>query len=170
MMAALLSMLTPAVTLSSSPDLGVAAGVCRAGEKGPAFLVHVEGLKDRQGRLRAELYPPREGDFLADDNILVAAGKTFARVDMAPPASGPVILCIRVPGAGAYTLSLLHDRNANRKFDLSTDGIGFSGNPRLGWSKPSAASATIAAGAALTPITIRLNYRRGLGLRPLEDR
>jgi len=74
--------------LASSPDLGIEAGRCRAPEAGPAFMVQVEGLKDRAGRLKLELYPANERDFLADDNVLVAAGKAFARVDVPTPANG----------------------------------------------------------------------------------
>ncbi|MHA3794193.1 DUF2141 domain-containing protein [Sphingomonas sp. YL-JM2C] len=154
----------------STPDLGKREGACRPNEPGPALLIDVVGLKDRSGLLRAELYPAVDGDFLADDNVLIAAGKTFARVDMAVPHSGPVRLCIRVPRTGRYALSLLHDRNANLKFDLSDDGIGFPGNPTLGWSKPRADKAAFQAGPGLTTIEIRLNYRRGLAMRPLEDR
>ena len=159
-----------AAMVASTPDLGKREGQCRANEAGPALLIEAVGLKDRTGLLRAELYPAVDADFLADDNILVTAGKTFARVEMPLPATGPVRLCIRVPRAGRYTLSLLHDRNANRKLDLSVDGIGFPGNPRLGWSRPKAASAAVEAGPDLTRIEIRLNYRRGLAMRPLEVR
>jgi uncharacterized protein (DUF2141 family) len=59
-------------------------------------------------------------------------------------------------------MSLLHDRDANRKFGFSSDGFGFPGNPKLGLSKPKAASATVIAGRGLTEINIRMNYRHGL--------
>ena len=160
MIAPLLLMLGAA--LPSTPDLGVAEGQCRRAEQGPAFLVEVAGLKDRRGRLKLELYPANDQDFLADDNVLINADKVFRRVELAVPATGRVELCIRAPGPGLYALSLLHDRDANRKFGLSSDGIGFSGNPKLGWSKPKAATASARAGTGPTPIRILLNYRRGL--------
>ncbi|MCI4588847.1 DUF2141 domain-containing protein [Sphingobium sp. BYY-5] len=156
-------------SLPSSPDLGKAEGQCRPDEHGPSFLVTANGLKDRQGRLKLELYPANDTDFLADDNVLVAAGKTFRRVEIAVPASGPVQLCIRAPGPGVYALSLLHDRDGNRKFSVSIDGIGFAGNPKLGLSKPSASAASARALTGPTPISITLNYRRGLfSFGPLE--
>lgn len=158
-----------AVAIPSTPDLGKAEGQCRADERGPAYLVDVAGLKDRKGRLKLELYPANDTDFLADDNILVAAGKPFRRVEAPVPQSGPVQLCIRAPGAGIYALSLLHDRDANRRFSLSIDGIGFAGNPKLGWSKPHAAAASVPVGSGPTRITITVNYRRGLfSFGPLE--
>lgn len=155
-----------AAAIASSPDLGIAAGRCAAIETGPAFLVDVDGLKDREGRLKLELYPANARDFLADDNILVAAGKPFARVDMPTPLAGPVRLCIRAPGAGHYALMLLHDRNGNHKFELSSDGVGFSRNPHLGWGKPAVDHVSIEAGNTPRPLTIILNYRHGLGVRP----
>ena len=155
-----------AASLASSPDLGVAAGRCRTPETGPAFLVDVTGLKDRAGRLKLELYPATDQDFLADDNVLVMAGKPFARVEVATPPDGPVQLCIRAPHAGRYALSLLHDRNADRKFELSSDGIGFSDNPKLGWSKPNADRVAVDVGDDPRRIPIVLNYRHGLGMRP----
>ena len=51
-------------------------------EAEPALIVDVTGLKVRKGRVRAELYPARDGDFLGDDNVLVAAGKTFRRASV----------------------------------------------------------------------------------------
>ncbi len=159
-----------AASIPSTPDLGKAEGRCRAGESGPSFLVTVDGLKDRVGRLKLEVYPANDSDFLADDNVLVGAGKTFRRVEVNVPANGTPILCVRLPGPGTYGVSLLHDRDMNHKFGWRTDGIGFAGNPKLGWGKPSARSASATAGNAPTPITIVLNYRRGLGMRPLKDK
>ena len=162
------AMLALGVAMASSPDLGKREGRCRTDEPGPAIIVDAQGLKDRRGLLRLELYPDDDADFLADDNVLLSAGKTFARTELPVPATGPASLCIRVPRPGRYALSLLHDRNANRKFDLSGDGIGFPGNPRLTWSRPRAAQASVTAGPAITHIAIRLNYRRGLAMRPME--
>lgn len=160
-----------AQTLPSTPDLGKAAGQCRPGEHGPSVLVQVAGLKDRRGRLKLELYPANDGDFLADDNILIAAGKAFARVEEGVPPAGEVELCLRAPAPGTFALSLLHDRDADRKFALSSDGIGFAGNPRLGLSRPRAAAASVRIGDTPTRIRIIMNYRRGLlSFGPLEDR
>lgn len=157
--------------VESNPNLGKAEGQCRPNESGPAVIITAVGLKDRQGLLRAELYAANENDFLEDDNILINAGKTFHRAEIKLPPSGPVQLCIRTPGPGPYTLSILHDRDANLKFGLSTDGVGFPNNPRLGLSKPKAAAVRFDTGPGITQISIRLNYRRGLfSFGPLKDR
>lgn len=158
----ILIILAAAQALASTPDLGKAAGRCRADESGPAFLVDVRGLKDRRGLLKLELYPDRDGDFLADDNVLLSAGKTFRRVEISVPATGPVEMCIRAPALGRYALSLLHDRDGDRHFALSSDGVGFAGNPKLGWSKPRASQASAVVGNGPTRLRIVMNYRRGL--------
>lgn len=153
--------------LRSTPDLGKAEGRCRPGESGPSFLVEVNGLKDREGKLKLEVYPANDKDFLANDNTLIMAGKTFRRVEVDVPASGTPTLCVRVPGPGRYGVSLLHDRDSNRKFGWRVDGIGFASNPRLGLGKPKAARASATAGEGPTRLSIVMNYQRGLGMRPL---
>ena len=151
-------------------QLGIADGQCRPNEPGPAVVVTAIGLKDRKGRIRLELYPDSDPEFLEDDAVLVKAGKTFRRTDIAVPATGPVELCVRAPHAGSYALSLVHERSGGRKFHLSSDGIGFPGDPKLGFSKPKAAAARVAIGDGVTHINIRLNYRHGLfSFAPVED-
>lgn len=164
------SLIVMASSIPSTPLLGIAEGRCRATEPGPAIAVDVVGLKDRRGRLKLEVYPSNNKDFLADDNILIEQGKTFRRVDEAVPPQGAVRLCVRVPGPGTYSLALLHDRDANRKFGLSSDGIGFPGNPKIGFSKPDASNARVVAGPGVTHIQIVMKYRHGLfSFRPIGE-
>lgn len=148
--------------IRSTPDLGKAEGLCRPGEKGPAVVVTLVGLKDRAGTMKAEVYPPDDKDFLENDNILVMDGKIFRRSETAMPDSGPVQVCVRLPGPGTYTMMVLHDRDRNRKFGITSDGIGFPNNPKLGLSKPQASAVRFTAGPGITDITIRMNYRRGM--------
>ena len=156
--------------LKSSPDLGKAEGRCRPDESGPALLVEATGMKDRSGQMKLEIYPGNDEDFLADDNVLVAAGKTFRRVEVPTPQSGPVVLCVRIPGPGTYAVSVLHDRNADRRFQWKIDGIGFSANPKLGWSKPKAKnSRVIVNGGGISKISVVMNYKSGLGVAPLKQ-
>lgn len=158
-----------AATIPSSPSLGQAEGRCRPDESGPSFLINLVGLKDRAGRVKAELYPANDTDFLQDDNILVSAGKPFRRVEMDVPSTGPVVICIRAPSAGPWSLSVLHDRDSNRKFGLSMDGVGFPGDPKLGITKPKASVATAVASSGPTRINVTMQYRQGLfGFGPIK--
>ena len=164
MVAAALALAAPQAV--AHRDLGKAEGACRPNEAGPAFLVEVEGLRDRTGLLKLEVYPPDDADFLADDTRLIAKGAVFRRVEAPPPPAGAVRMCVRLPGPGRYAVILLHDRNGDHRFNLSGDGIGFAGNPRLGWSKPRAASASAVTGSAPTALRVVINYRHGLSMRP----
>lgn len=161
LLAAALPLMTAAF-VPSSPDLGTAEARCRAGETGPALMVEVIGLKDRTGLLKVEVYPGVEGDFLQDDNKLINAGKTFRRVEGPVPGEHNPRLCVRLPGAGRYGVMVLHDRDSNHRFNWQHDGVGFSRNPELGWSKPKADVVAINVGNGVTPVRVVLNYRNGL--------
>lgn len=163
-----LLLLAGAGPVQPDASLGKAEAACRLNEAGPALLVGITGLKDRKGLVRAELYPDNDSDFLADDAVLINAHKMFRRVDLVLPASGPVTVCLRVPGSGRYSLSVLHDRNRNLKWDKLSDGLGFGGNPKLGWSKPTAAAASVLVGAGPTRTQIVMTYLSGLKYRPVE--
>lgn len=163
-------MLLAAAPLASSPDLGKAEGQCRAAESGPAIVLVARGLKDRSGWLKAEVYPSNDDDFLQDDNILLNAGKVFRRVEGTLAQHGEVTACIRVPAPGAYSVILLHDRNTNHRFNWTVDGIGFPGNPALGWSKPKASATRLIAGPGIMRVEVVLNYKSGLGVAPLKGR
>lgn len=145
-----------------SIERGVAEGRCRPDESGPALVVAVEGLKDRQGALKIEVYPSNDHDFLEDDKKLIAEGKAFRRTVAPVPDHGTPRLCVRVPDAGTYAVTIHHDRNENRKFDLSKDGVAFVGNPKLGLSKPRASEASISVGNGIARTSVVMNYRKGL--------
>ncbi|MBO9621845.1 MAG: DUF2141 domain-containing protein [Sphingomonas sp.] len=130
---------------------------------GPRILVHVEGLKDRTGRLKVELYPATEEDFLKDDRDLRREGKPFRRVWASMPASGPVTVCIRAPSAGQWALLFTHDRDGKNKFNFWQDGAGFPSNQRLGRSRPKLHQALLNVSPAGGGITVRAQYLRGLG-------
>ena len=162
-------MIAAPVILASTPSLGVAEGRCRAGETGPAVIVTALGLKDQRGRLKVEVYPATEADFLADDNILLSAGKTFRRVEVDLSARAPAELCVRLPGPGRYSMAVTHDRNGDHKFQPVSDGVGFPGDPKIGWSKPKAAAAEFVAGPGLIHLYVTINYWSGLAaMAPLK--
>ena len=151
-----------ALALKSSPELGVAEGRCRPNEPGPALLVTAAGLKDRTGTLRLEVYPPTDPEFLSDDNVLVAAGKTFRRTVASPPAAGPAELCVRLPAPGSYGVTVIHKRASEASFQISRDGVAFANDPPLRFSQPKAKAATVVAGPGITRVTVRMMYRRSL--------
>ena len=114
------------VTASAAQILGSDAAACTSG--GPAIRVTVDGLKDRTGELKLELFPANDADFLKDDRDLIKEGEFFRRVRLPTPASGPIVLCIRVPTPGPYALLFTHNRDGKNKFNLWQDGAGFPTN------------------------------------------
>ena len=137
-------------------------GSCSIGS-GPRLYVNVEGLKDRSGRLKLELYPANETDFLRDDTLLKQENKPFRRVWAATPANGDVRLCIRAPSAGQWALLFTHDRDGKNKFNFWQDGAGFPSNQRLGRSRPKVRQAMVNIPAAGGQITVKAQYLKGLG-------
>lgn len=140
------------------------AGICK--DETAAIQLDITGFRDRTGHTRAELYPPNDPDFLADDTKLMLAGKVFKRIDIQTPETGDAVICMPVPGPGQYTMSILHDRNENRKFDAFKDGFGFPNNPKLGWSQPKADQVRVTVGDKPLKITVVLNYTQGFSARP----
>lgn len=130
---------------------------------GAKLTVNVTGLKDRSGRLKLELYPATEADFLKDDRDLKKEGKPFRRIWASVPASGAVQLCIRAPYAGQWAVLFTHDRDGKNKFNFWQDGAGFPSNQRLGRSRPKLRQALVDIDAGGTAITVRAQYLRGLG-------
>ncbi|MFL9840320.1 DUF2141 domain-containing protein [Sphingomonas sp. ST-64] len=135
----------------------------------PGVRVNVTGLKDRSGRLKLELYPANEDDFLKDDTKLKKEGKFFARIWSRTPQSGAVRLCIRAPSAGQYALLFTHDRDGKNKFNFWRDGAGFASNRKLGRSRPELKEALITVGPSGTTVNIQAQYLRGLsGFAPYQ--
>lgn len=149
--------------------LGSDASACAAGNV-PAIRANISGLRDRTGRLKLELYPATEDDFLKDDRDLRAEGKFFRRVWANTPASGDVALCITAPAPGRYALLFTHDRDGKNKFNFWRDGAGLVSNERLGRSRPKLDQAVVTVGSGVTTVNIRVQYLRGLGgFSPLDD-
>lgn len=137
-------------------------GSCASGP-GPRLYVNVNGLKDREGRMKLEIYPANEDDFLKDDRDLKREGKPFRRVWASTPQTGAVRLCIRVPGPGVWALLFTHDRDGKNKFNFWQDGAGFPSNQRLGRSRPKVGQARVNIGANGGQVNVTAQYLRGLG-------
>lgn len=147
---------------AAAAPIGEDAAACVNGRV-PAIQVDVLGLKDRTGRLKLELYPATDDDFLKDDRDLVRENKFFRRVWAQTPAAGSVSMCIRAPAPGRYALLLTHDRDGRNKFNFWRDGAGFVSNAKLGRSRPKLAQAVITVGGGVTAAGIRVQYLRGFG-------
>ena len=154
--AALLAAPAAADPRESSPD----DPTCRAGGK-PAVLVHVTGLKNGSGKVRVQAYGPGPANYLKK-------GAWAGRVDVPLGGRRSLEICLPLPAAGAYSLAIRHDSNANKKSDWN-DGAAFSRNPRLRLAgRPSFAETAIRVGNAPARVRVVVNYRQGLSVGPIS--
>ena len=142
--------------------LGPDAARCRSGSSEPALLVAVNGFKNRVGALRVQVYNSPE-DFMV-------RGKRLRRVDVPLTRNGPMEVCVGVPRPGIYAVVIRHDADGNRKTGWN-DGAGYSNNPKLSLLslKPAFRKVAVNVGNGVRPVSITLNYRQGLSIRPLDS-
>lgn len=155
----------PVIANVSGPD----AQACAADLQDVAALVTITGFKDRQGNVRLQLYPDNNKDFLRSGKKLTAEGKVFRRVEAPTPEAGDAEICIKLPGPGRYALAALHDRNADGKLNVFSDGYGFPNNPKVGLGAPDVEKVAFSATAGVLNIAITLDYFGGkpkAGKRP----
>lgn len=134
---------------------------CAASE--PGIRMTVSGLRDQSGRLKLELYPADESDFLAKDDALLRAGKVFRRVVIAvPPHARGVSLCINAPRPGRYAVLVIHKRSGNRRFSIDDDGVSLPGSQHIGRRRPPFGQAIVTVGDEVTTVAAPMQYLHGL--------
>lgn len=150
-----------ASTSAEAAVLGPEAAACASGDSS-AVLVRVEGFKSRTGTLRVQIYGGNPSDFLAK-------GKKLKRIDLPVTRSGPMNVCVALPGAGNYAVAVRHDVDGNGKSGWN-DGGGFSRNPDISLTnlKPKYANVVIGVGNAPRQVPVVLNYRQGLSIAPIK--
>lgn len=138
--------------------VGSDAQACLAGK--PSMLVRVSGFKKPSGTVKVAVY--------AAEGYLAKGGK-LRKVVVPVRSSAPLDVCIAVPKAGRYAVAVHHDVNGNGDKDLS-DGGGYSGNPRLSIAhlKPPFGKTAVRVGEAPRQVTVLLQYRNGLSIRPVN--
>lgn len=130
----------------------------------------IVGLKDRTGRVLVELFAPTDDGFLKGDTRSQEHPTALRRLWITPPASGPVTLCLPAPAAGRYALLVTHDRDGTQKFSVGKDGLALPGNTHLGRHRPQLVETLISVDAASRPVTLRMQYLKGLaGFAPASD-
>ena len=149
-----------ALPAPASAQLGADAGVCRSG--GQAVLVTVDGFRVRSGNIRVAIYG-------SDPRRFLARGQTLRKINVPVTASGPMRICVALPGPGRYAVAVRHDVNGNNRSDWS-DGGGFSRNPRVTLTnlRPNYNNVAINVGRGVTGVGVVLNYRFGLSIRPVR--
>jgi uncharacterized protein (DUF2141 family) len=141
--------------------------MCASGAKGPAALVSMTGFKDRRGEIRVQLYTNTDEDFLGRPTVIVAKGRLFKRIIVKTTPTGPVDVCMPLPGVGKYSMIVFHDRDADGDVQFTRDGAGLPGNPKLKFlRKPNVEQATFSAGEGITTLPITMNYLTSIFAAP----
>ncbi len=150
-------LLAAMATAAPARVVGSDAKACLTGK--PAMLVRVSGLKKPSGTIKVAVY--------AAQGYLAKGGK-LRKVVVPVRSTGPMDVCIAVPKAGQYAVAVHHDLNGNGDKDPN-DGGGYSGNPTLSIMnlKPPFGKTAVRVGAAPRHVTVLLQYRDGLSIRPV---
>ncbi|MDR4494534.1 MAG: DUF2141 domain-containing protein [Nitrospirales bacterium] len=127
----------------------------RCPDSGKQVHVHIYGIRNAQGTVKAVLYGPDPNDFL------VKGKKTDKERE--PAREGTMTLCVAAPDVGQYAVVIYHDENNNHKFDrnwigLPTEGFGVSNNPSLFLAAPSFGESKFEVKEDITHIAIEMKY------------
>lgn len=146
----------PVAAQGYGSKIGNNMSLCAPG-KGPAIRLEISGLKSAEGNLFVRTYHARSSDWLKSRRYI-------HRIDTAP-RKGTTTVCVPLPAAGAYAITVQHDVNGNRDTDLSIDGAGVSNNPKIGTflglvpRPPSLDQTRFTAGPGITRMGIAVQYR-----------
>lgn len=158
----LLLLVAPLLAATATPApaaiLGSDADACLSGR--PSLVVRVSGFKQPSGTVKVALY--------AAQGYLAKGGK-LGKVVVPVRSTAPMDICIAVPRPGEYAVAVHHDLNGNGDKD-SSDGGGYSGNPRLSIMnlRPSFGKTAVHVGSAPRQVAVQLQYRHGLSIGPVR--
>lgn len=122
---------------------------------GAPIHVHVHGIRNAHGTVKASLYGP-------DPNTFLVKGKK-ADKEREPAEEGSMTLCMAAPEMGRYAVVVYHDENDNHKFDrnwvgLPIEGFGVSNDPTLYLAPPSFEEAAFEVNGDLTNVDVEIKY------------
>ena len=122
---------------------------------GTPIHVHVHGIRNAQGTVKAVLYGPEPETFLVK-------GKKADR-EREPAQEGSMTLCVAALEEGKYAVVVYHDENDNHKFDrnwigLPTEGFGVSNDPALFLAPPAFEESAFEVNGEITNVDVEMKY------------
>ncbi len=122
---------------------------------GMPIHVHVHGVRNSEGTVKAVLYGPEPETFLVK-------GKKVDK-EREPAEAGAMTLCVAARQKGKYAVVVYHDENDNHKFDrnwigLPIEGFGVSNDPTLFLAPPSFEEAAFELDDELTHVDVEMKY------------
>jgi uncharacterized protein (DUF2141 family) len=123
--------------------------------EGKPIHVHVHGIKNAAGAVKAVLYGPDPKSFLVKGEK--------ADKQREPAQEGSMTLCVAAPKEGKYAVVVYHDENDNRKFDrnwigLPIEGFGVSNNPSLFLVAPNFEESSFEVIGEVTHVDVEMKY------------
>ena len=143
------------LSVSASFGEGLQLPVNTCPPEGKPIYVHVHGIKNSAGSIKAVLYGPDPESFL------VKGAK--ADKEREPAQKGSMTLCVAAPVEGKYAVVVYHDENDDRKFDsnwigLPTEGFGVSNNPSLFLAAPNFEESSFEVIGEVTHVDVEMKY------------
>ena len=138
------------------------ASLCESGKS--AVLARVSGFKAARGTVAIKLYASNPKTFLEK-------GAYLRKVEVPVNRTGPIDICVPVPGSGRYALSVRHEISGKKS---RADGGGFSGNPDVSTldlvlkRKPSINEVSFAVNGSTRVVPVTLSYLQGGSFRPIS--
>jgi len=147
----LVLLLSAGASLGSAPEQP--ANTCPSW--GTPIHVHIHGIRNAEGTVKAALYGP-------DPETFLVKGKK-ADKEREPAQEGAMTLCMAAPVIGQYAVVVYHDENDNHTFDrnwigLPVEGFGVSNNPSLFLAPPSFEEAAFDVNGDLTRVEVKIQY------------
>ncbi len=122
---------------------------------GTPIHVHIHGIRNANGTLKAVLYGP-------DPETFLVKGKK-ADKEREPAEKGSMTLCVSAREIGSYAVVVYHDENDNHKFDrnwigLPVEGFGVSNDPTLYLAPPSFEEVAFVVNKDIAHVDIEVKY------------
>lgn len=122
---------------------------------GTPIHVHIHGIRNANGTMKAVLYGP-------DPKTFLVKGKK-ADKEREPAEKDSMTLCVAARKSGSYAVVAYHDENDNHKFDrnwigLPIEGFGVSRDPALFLAPPSFEEAAFDVNGDLTHVELDIHY------------
>lgn len=120
---------------------------------GPSVRVTINGIKNSNGTIRAQVYNGTRADWLE-------SGRWLNRIEL-PARRGRMTVCLPVPASGNYAIAVRHDVNGNGSTDIRTDGGAMSNDPAISifnLGKPGIDKTRFSVGRGVSSIAVTMKY------------
>ena len=149
-----LAAIASAASMPALRPAPASAAACQGAPTATRLTVAIDNVDASRGLMTGSLYPGDRSVFLVKNGAL--------KVWSVPAAAPQTRMCIYLRGPGTYAFAVYHDANSNGRWDHhllgEIEGVGFSNNPHLMFSKPSYDQVKFEAGPGETTLHVRMYY------------